>query len=263
MDIGTGKDLNEYNINGKKIPYHLIDIIDPNEEYSVFQFQKDFQVEFINIQKRKRIPILCGGTGLYIKAILMNFHLPAVSPNKTLRKKLKDWQLNSLIKELESISPGSSKYHLIDTKRRIIRAIELELDKNGRTVKNKHHNLIFGIENSIVMGIEYPREIIRRRITERLKYRIAQGMVTEVEKLISDGITHEKLDAFGLEYRFISQYLTGKINKNDMIEKLNTAIHQFSKRQMTFFRNMEKNGIKINWIPRGSLDETLNLIENS
>ena len=113
------------------------------------------------------------------------------------------------------------------------------------------------------MGIEYPREIIRRRITERLKYRIAQGMVTEVEKLISDGITHEKLDAFGLEYRFISQYLIGKINKNDMIEKLNTAIHQFSKRQMTFFRNMEKNGIKINWIPRGSLDETLNLIENS
>ena len=164
MDIGTGKDLNEYNINGKKIPYHLIDIMDPKKEYSVFQFQKDFQVEFINIQKRERIPILCGGTGLYIKAILMNFLLPAVAPNKTLRKKLEDLQLDDLIEKLESISSGSSKYHLIDTKRRIIRAIELELDKNGKTVENKHHNLIFGIENPLVIGIEYPREIIRRRI---------------------------------------------------------------------------------------------------
>ena len=259
MDIGTGKDLNEYKIGGKKIPYHLIDIITPNEEYSVFQFQKDFQKEFINIQKRRKRPLLCGGTGLYIKSILMNFHLPMVPPNKKLRSNLKDWDYDKLIKKLDSISTNASKVHLVDTKRRIVRAIELELNKEKKV--NEYNNLIQKIKKPLIIGIDYPREIIRDRITKRLNERIDQGMILEVENLLSNGISHAKLDSFGLEYRFISRYLEGKMNKQKMIEKLNIAIHQFCKRQMTFFRNMEKNGIKINWIPEGNLESALKIIK--
>jgi len=261
MDIGTGKDLNEYKIGGKKIPYHLIDIITPNEEYSVFQFQKDFQKEFINIQKRRKRPLLCGGTGLYIKSILMNFHLPMVPPNKKLRSNLKDWDYDKLIKKLDSISTNASKVHLVDTKRRIVRAIELELNKEKKV--KEYNNLIQKIKKPLIIGIDYPREIIRARITKRLNERIDQGMILEVENLLSSGISHAKLDSFGLEYRFISRYLEGKMNKQKMIEKLNIAIHQFCKRQMTFFRNMEKNGIIIKWIPRGDINQTLDLINNS
>ena len=260
MDIGTGKDLNEYNINGKKIPYHLIDIITPKEEYNVYQFQKDFKKKLLDIQKRNKIPILCGGTGLYLKAIIMDYHLPEVAPNKNLRKTLTSHTRNELINKLNSLSPDSSKKYLLDTKRRIIRAIEIEISTKGEKVKKKYHQFSSKINNPIIIGIEYERSIIKHKITERLHKRLNNGMIQEVETLIQNGITYEKLERLGLEYRYISFYLQKQISKEQMVEKLNIAIHQFSKRQMTFFRNIEKNGPKIHWISKGNLEFALKLI---
>ena len=257
MDIGTGKDLNEYNLKGKTISYHLIDITDPQEEYNVFQFQKDFQKIFLNLHKYEKLPILCGGTGFYIKAVLMDFHLPLVSPDNKLRKELENWEMDDLILELESISSSELKNSSLETKRRIIRNIEVE--RNSEKGQQRKRRINLKINNPIVLGIEYPREIIRERITERLHERLDQGMVHEVEILIDRGITHEQLDRFGLEYRFINRYLLGQLTENEMVEKLNTAIHQFAKRQMTFFRNIEKNGIRIHWIPEGNLNSALDL----
>ena len=258
MDIGTGKDLNEYNLKGKKIPHHLIDIADPQAEYSVFQFQQDFHDTFSDIRKRHKLPILCGGTGFYIKAVLMDFHLPAIAPDKNLRQALENLELKDLILQLESISPGAAKNSTLETKRRVIRAIEVEMNREKTKENIRTPRAI--IKNPIVLGVEYPREVIRKRITTRLQKRMDQGMIQEVEKLLKRGITHERLERFGLEYRFISHYLLGQLTRKEMIEKLNTAIHQFSKRQMTFFRNMEKNDIRISWIPEGNLKSALDLI---
>ena len=258
MDIGTGKDLNEYKLKGKKISYHLIDIADPREEYSVFQFQQDFHDTFSDIHKRHKLPILCGGTGFYIKAILMDFHLPTIAPDKKLRQELENWELEDLILQLESISPGASTNTPVDTKRRVIRAIEVEMSQGKTKEKIRTPKTI--IKNPIVLGVEYPREVIRERITTRLQERLDQGMIQEVEILLKSGITHGRLERFGLEYRFISRYLLGQLTREEMIEKLNTAIHQFAKRQMTFFRNMEKNGIQIFWIPEGNLKRAMDLI---
>ena len=262
MNIGTGKDLKEYQLKEKNIPFHLIDISDPQEEYNVFQYQKDFQTAITYIRNQQNLPILCGGTGFYVKTILMDFHLPSVKPNKKLRQKLENWELDDLIQELESISPGASNYNLIDTKRRIIRAIELEMsNQKGNSIKKiKSQNSQFKIQNPIIIGIEFERDVIRERITERLHQRLNQGMIKEVELLLENGITHERLESLGLEYRFISHYLQNQFTLNEMTEKLNTAIHQFAKRQMTFFRNMEKNGIKIHWIPEGNFKKALEVI---
>ncbi|SVB71486.1 uncharacterized protein METZ01_LOCUS224340, partial [marine metagenome] len=258
MDIGTGKDLNEYKLKGKKIPHHLIDIADPREEYSVFQFQQDFHDTFSDIHKRHKLPILCGGTGFYIKAVLMDFHLPAIAPDKKLRQELENWELEDLILQLESISPGAIKNSTLETKRRVIRAIEVEMNKGKTKEEIRIPRAI--IKNPIVLGVEYPRKMIRERITTRLQERIDQGMIQEVEILLKSGLTHVRLERFGLEYRFISRYLLGQLTLEEMIEKLNTAIHQFAKRQMTFFRNMEKNGIRIFWIPEGNPKSAVDLI---
>jgi len=259
MDIGTGKDLSEYKLKGKNISHHLIDIINPKEEYSVFQFQQDFQKIFLKIKERKKLPILCGGTGFYIKAILMDFDLPAVAPDNKLRKELETWKLEDLILELGSISPDALNNTSLQTKRRIIRAIEVEMNKKKE--KREKKKIKSKIQNSIVLGIEYTRDVIRERITKRLYERLDHGMIQEVEILLNSGITHEQLERFGLEYRFISRYLLGTLKLEEMQKKLNTAIHQFSKRQMTFFRNMEKNGIQIYWIPEGKLESALDLIK--
>ena len=259
MDIGTGKDLNEYILNNKKkIPYHLIDIINPQNNYNVLQFQKDTQKILLELIKRKKIPILCGGTGLYIKAILMNYQLPAVKPNLKLREKLAHDNLNDLIKKLDFICNGNSQKYLIDTKRRVIRAIEIEINIKENK-KNKQHSFQKLFNNPLVIGIEFPRNIIKEKITKRLYERLNTGMIEEVIDLINNGISHEKLESFGLEYRYISLYLQKKITIDDMKEKLNIAIHQFSKRQMTFFRNIEKNCIKIHWVSN-NYDSILKLI---
>ena len=259
MDIGTGKDLNEYKHSGKQIPYHLIDIADPMEEYNVALFQKDFYRVFSDIKTRNKLPILCGGTGFYIKAVLMDFQLPTVGPDKMLRQKLETRALEELIQILDNISPGASAKTPVDTKRRVIRAIEVEMNRGkeeGSRSKTKSK-----IRTPLVLGMEYPREILRKRITIRLNERLENGMIEEVESLLQNGITHERLENLGLEYRFISRYLQENITKNEMITQLNTAIHRFAKKQMTFFRNMEKNGININWIPNGNLESALKIIQ--
>ncbi|RMZ48956.1 tRNA (adenosine(37)-N6)-dimethylallyltransferase MiaA [Candidatus Marinimicrobia bacterium PRS2] len=262
MDIGTGKDLGEYKLNGKSIPYHLIDIVDPIEEYNVAQFQKDFQKVSTDIRKREKLPILSGGTGFYIKAVLMDFQLSKTEPNKQLRQKLENWKLEDLINKLKTISPGASANTLVDTKRRVIRAIEVAKNRRQETGDrdNEIQNPKSKIQNPIVLGVNYPREVIRERITARLHERLNNGMIEEVELLLKNGVTHEKLNSFGLEYRFISHYLQGQLSQDEMAEKLNTAIHQFAKKQMTFFRNIEKYGIKIHWIPEGDFETALGII---
>ena len=276
MDIGTGKDLGEYKQNAKSIPYHLIDIIDPLEEYNVAQFQKDFQRVSTDIREQDKLPILCGGTGFYIKAVLMDFQLPTAKPDKQLRQKLETWKLEDLIKELEAISPGASSRLPVDTKRRVIRAIEIagarrqEAGDRNKKILNPHLSSEIsachpksdgaGRQNPLVLGVDYSREVIRERITLRLHERLKNGMIEEVESLLNDGVTHERLDSLGLEYRFISRYLQGHLTKEEMTTQLNTAIHQFAKKQMTFFRNMEKNGIHIHWIPEGDFETALGII---
>ena len=262
MDIGTGKDLAEYQLKNNKIPYHLIDIVNPMQEYSVFQFQEDVQKIFSEIKERQKLPILSGGTGFYIKAVLMDFHLPDVAPDKKIRYELENCELEDLIFKLESLVPDIPKKSL-ETKRRVIRAIEVAINKEKDANTQLSRKLNFKIHNPLVLGVKYPRSIIRERITNRLHDRLRQGMIEEVEKLLDQGITHERLERLGLEYRFISLYLDGQIALEEMIEKLNTAIHQFAKRQMTFFRNIEKNGIRIHWIPEGNLKDALDLIQSN
>jgi len=259
MDIGTGKDLDEYESHGNTIPHHLIDITEPMEEYNVAQFQEDFYRVFAEIRDRNKLPILCGGTGFYIKAVLMDFKLPTVSPDKKLRQELESWTLEDLIQELDNISPGASESTPVDTKRRVIRAIEVEMNKvKEGEVKSKSTSMV---QTPFVIGVEYPREAIRERITKRLHERLENGMIEEIELLLQNGVTHERLDNFGLEYRFISKYIKGEITIEEMTNQLNTAIHRFAKKQMTFFRNMEKNGIKIHWIKEGHLEIALQLIQ--
>ena len=265
MDIGTGKDLNEYNFKGVSIPYHLIDIVAPIEEYNVAQFQRDFQRVYSDIKERKKLPILCGGTGFYIKAVLMDFQLPKTEPDKQLRQELEAWKLEDLIKELEGISPGASANTPVDTKRRVIRAIEVAKDRGQETEvrskkMDKHLSPIPDSRFPVVLGVDFPREVIRERITNRLHQRMNNGMIEEVESLLQNGVTHERMEILGLEYRFISRYLNGVYTKDEMTALLNTAIHQFAKKQMTFFRNMEKNGIKIHWIPEGDFETALEVI---
>ena len=261
MDIGTGKDLDDYELDNKIIPYHLINIADPTENYSVASFQKDFQRVFTGISKYNKLPILCGGTGFYIKAVLMDFQLSTAEPNKKLRQKLEKSSLQQLIQTLESISPGISKVKPIDTKRRVIRAIEVETENMGTKTQNAKFQIRqYAINNSLVIGIDYTREVIRERITKRLHKRLKNGMIEEVESLLMLGVTHERLERFGLEYRFISRYLKKLTTKDEMTTQLNTAIHRFAKKQMTFFRNMEKNGININWIPEGNFESALKVI---
>jgi tRNA dimethylallyltransferase len=260
MDIGTGKDLNEYNFKDVSIPYHLIDIVAPIEEYNVAQFQRDFQRVYSDIKERKKLPILCGGTGFYIKAVLMDFQLPKTEPDKQLRQKLENWELEDLINELETISPGASVNTPVDTKRRVIRAIEVAKSRGREKETGKRGAENSNLQDTTVIGIEYPREVIRERITKRLHSRLNSGMIEEVEALLIGGVTHHRLDTLGLEYRFISRFLKGDYSKEKMTGLLNTAIHQFAKKQMTFFRNMENNGIKIHWIPEGNFETALGVI---
>lgn len=262
MDIGTGKDLHEYIINNKKIPYHLIDIHDPMFNYNLSKFLNDFEISFNYIKSKKKQPILCGGTGLYIKSVLLNFQIPPVAPNILLRSKLEKLNLNQLKKELEKIKPKISNKVPTDTKRRIIRNIEVELyRKQPKQLNPKKSIKQFNNDNTTVIGINYPRKIIRERITSRLIHRLNNGMVKEVESLLKEGVSSKRLEDFGLEYKYINHFLNKKISKNEMISKLNTAIHQFAKKQMTFFRNIEKNGVKINWVDNTELISILKLID--
>ena len=243
MNLGTGKDYEDYLVNGKTIPYHLVDILEPGEKYNVFEYQKDFMVAFNEIKNRRNIPIMCGGTGLYIDAITKGYQLLPVPQDNLLRKEL---ELKSM-EELARILRKYKKLHNttdIDTKKRAIRAIEIEAYHH----QHPENTRIFPSLNNILIGIRYERDVIRKRITERLNDRLKKGMIEEVKNLLSKGLKPEQLIYYGLEYKYITMYLTKEIEYNEMFSRLNIAIHQFAKRQMTWFRKMEKEGSVIHWL---------------
>ena len=239
MDIGTGKDLIEFQRNN--VQYHIIDIVEPIEEYNLFLFTNDFLSAFESINSKDRLPILVGGTGLYISAILQSYKLPEIN-NENELKKLSDLTFTQLKDTLIKLKPKLHNVTDLVSKDRIIKAILVEQAREK--VNPSFPNLL-----SLNIGISSEREETKRRITERLKQRLSAGMVEEVEELMRKGLSLEKLNYFGLEYKFVSQYIDGKLNYNDMFQKLNSAIHNFAKRQMTWFRKMEKEGVKINWFP--------------
>ena len=251
MDIGTGKDLFEYNINNRSIPYHLIDIINPSEDYSIHQFKKDFYGVYDDIIKKNKFPILCGGSGLYIESILLNYEIPNIPPDYELRETLQNKRLDSLKnilnqKDNQLYNPA---YHV--TKRRIIRSIELFNKKNITSDTKKYHP----INDYKVIGIKTSRDVLLQQIKKRLEERLSNGMVQEVEFLIQNGMSLDRLRYFGLEYRFLGEYLFNNISYKEMVNKLNVSINRFSKKQMTFFRRMEKRGIEIKWIQNDELKE--------
>ncbi|HIP36374.1 MAG TPA: tRNA (adenosine(37)-N6)-dimethylallyltransferase MiaA [Crocinitomix sp.] len=245
MDIGTGKDLDEYVINGKKIPYHLIDIRDAGYKYNIWEYQQDFLNAFNTILKRKKQPILCGGSGLYIETALNGNIFLGIPPNETLRTELNQLDLAELKQKWEKL-PDDLKSKLDQsTKKRIIRGLEIDAYlKEHPTWKPPTYPAF----KSIIIGVNIERGLRRQKITQRLSHRLNNGMYDEVKSLLADGLTYEDLSYYGLEYKWIGNYLQGKISKKEMFDGLNVSIHQFAKRQMTWFRRMEKQGHHIHWI---------------
>ena len=248
MDIGTGKDLSDYEKNGKLIPYHLIDIVEPGTKYNVFEYQKDFLKAYNDIIKRKSLPILCGGTGLYLEAVLKGYKLIPVPENKPLRESLEGKSLDVLTEILLKLkAENKSNMHNstdVDTAKRAIRAIEIETYYQQNPVEK----IFFPSISSVIIGVDIDRDKRRKKITERLKARLDEGLVEEVRGLLDRGLSSEDLIYYGLEYKFVTEYVIGKITYNEMFSLLETAIHQFAKRQMTWFRGMERRGFDINWI---------------
>jgi tRNA dimethylallyltransferase len=242
MDIGTGKDLNQYIINDRRIPYHLIDIVAPENEFNLFEFQNRFYKIFSELIEKEILPVLVGGTGLYLESVLTGYNMPHAPMDQELRKELNRKSKDELQKMLLALKPHLQNKTDLEDSERLIRAIEIERARSAKDQTQKPDI------NAVVFGIRWERSTLRQRITVRLKERLEQGMIEEVMKLHTAGLTWTKLESFGLEYRFISQYLQRKIAFDEMTNKLNTAIHQFAKRQETWFRRMEKRGIVINWL---------------
>jgi len=243
MDIGTGKDLSDYIIDGELVPYHLIDIADAGYQYNVFEYQRDFLDVFARMQKRGKFPVLCGGTGLYIEAVLKGYKLIQVPVNESRRQELQAMSLEELTQILSAYKELHNTSD-IENKKRAVRAIEIE----EYYQKHPEIDLSFPDINSLIVGVKFDRDSRRRRITQRLKDRLENGMIEEVEKLLASGLSPESLTYYGLEYKFLTQYVTGEISYDEMFRSLNTAIHQFSKRQMTWFRKMEREGFDIHWL---------------
>ncbi|MBE0647081.1 MAG: tRNA (adenosine(37)-N6)-dimethylallyltransferase MiaA [Bacteroidales bacterium] len=243
MDIGTGKDLDEYVVEGKAIPYHLIDIVDPGYEYNVYEFQQDFLKAYYGILRRGKTPILCGGTGLYIESVLKGYRLPRLEHNPELEALLHSKTTEELVDLLKTLREQHNTTDILDRKR-LIKAIRIGLEESRRT----EHYLEFPEINARITGIALPREVLRERITQRLHHRLEHGMIEEVDHLLASGISPETLTFYGLEYRFITLYLMKQLSYEEMKAKLNIGIHQFAKRQMTWFRRMERNGFDIHWI---------------
>lgn len=243
MDIGTGKDLKDFLIDNQTIKYHLIDIVEAGEKYNVYEYQNDFLNVYNALKEKQKTPILCGGTGLYIEAVLKGYKLIHVPINEELRKDLEKKSLT----ELAQLLAKMKKLHNtsdIDTKKRAIRSLEIEFFYQS----NPQLNLDYPPINPLIFGINYERSEVKKRITQRLKQRFEEGMIEEAKNLLDKGISFETLEYYGLEYKFLSQFLQKKLTFDEMFRKLNIAIHQFSKRQMTWFRKMERNGFKIHWI---------------
>lgn len=258
MDIGTGKDLAEYVVDGKPIPYHLIDIVDAGYKYNVFEYQRDFLKAFESVNQRGHLPILCGGTGLYIEAVLNGYKLLAVPDNQLLREQLATKTLD----ELTSILSGYKTLHNqtdVDTVKRAIRAIEIE--EYYQT--HEEETVEYPELNSLIIGVGIDREVRREKITTRLKARLNEGMIDEVKMLLDSGVQPDDLIYYGLEYKFVTNYLLGKLTFDELFTQLEIAIHQFAKRQMTWFRGMERRGFTIYWLDAlKSMDEKLDEIES-
>ena len=244
MDLGTGKDYADYFVDGVEIPSHLVDIEDAGAHYNVYRYQTDFIKAFNGIQSRNKFPVLCGGSGLYIEAVLKNYRLIEVPPNKELRKELEGKSLEELTEILKSLKSQLHNVTDVETDRRAIRAIEIEKYYSEYQQEESEMPEI----RSLNIGIDFDRDIRRQRISSRLKQRLKEGMLDEVQKLMDSGLTPEQLIYYGLEYKYLTLHLTGELSYDEMFRQLEIAIHQFAKRQMTWFRGMEKRGTKIHWI---------------
>jgi tRNA dimethylallyltransferase len=262
MNLGTGKDYDDYRVNGIDVPCHLIDLVDPGYKYNVFEYQRDFNRVYLDLMNRKVFPVVCGGSGMYADSIISGYKMFEVPPDSGLRIELE----KKSMKELSDILSTFKTLHNItdlDTKKRVIRAIEIE--HSGRNKGNQKSG--FPKIRALLAGIQFDRDTRRKRISERLIQRLDSGMVEEVKALIGMGVSSETLIYYGLEYKFIALYLTGKITYPEMVRDLEIAIHQFAKRQMTWFRGMERRGIKINWIDgnlpmEDKVEKVIDLLKN-
>ena len=251
MDLGTGKDLVDYVVDGRPVPYHLIDIVEPGYKYNVFEYQRDFLKAYEEIVAKGKLPVLCGGTGMYIESVLKGYRLLPVPENPELRASLE----GKTLEELTDILRRYKKLHNstdVDTAKRAIRAIEIEEYYKQQPPEYRE----FPSLKSLIVGVDIDRELRREKITRRLKQRLEEGMVDEVRGLLTEGVSAENLIYYGLEYKFLTQYVIGELTFEEMFQQLETAIHQFAKRQMTWFRGMERRGFTIHW-----LDATLSMEE--
>ncbi|HAQ21089.1 MAG TPA: tRNA (adenosine(37)-N6)-dimethylallyltransferase MiaA [Prolixibacteraceae bacterium] len=244
MDLGTGKDYCDYVVDGKVVPYHLIDIVDAGYEYNVYEYQKDFLRVFAEINERNKLPVMCGGSGMYLEAILKNYKLIQVPVNVKLREELDDkllWELTEILRSYKNYLHNQTD---TESSKRAIRAIEIE------EYYLTHPEIDTGMPEirSLVVGVKFDRDSRRKRITNRLKQRLKEGMLDEVQRLLDSGLTPKQLTYYGLEYKYMTLHLTSQITYQQMFDNLNVAIHQFAKRQMTWFRKMENQGIKIHWL---------------
>ena len=255
MDLGTGKDLDDYRIGDRNVPYHLIDIVEPGTKYNVFEYQRDFLEAYNDIHRRGRKAVLCGGTGLYIESVLRAYRLSPVPQNPELRERLADKSLEELTALLATYKSLHNTTD-VDTAQRAIRAIEIEEYYRQTPLDRRPFPKI----ESLTLGVDVSREVRRERISQRLRKRLDEGMCGEVERLLAEGIKPEDLIYYGLEYKYVTLYVTGQITFDEMAQQLEIAIHQFAKRQMTWFRGMERRGTPILWIRLGEdFDETLRL----
>lgn len=256
MDLGTGKDLSDYVVRGKVIPYHLIDIVEPGYKYNVFEFQRDFLAAYEKVLENGRMPIMCGGTGMYLESVLRGYRLVPVPENQELRSRLADKsleELTNLLKQYKTLHNTTD----VDTVKRAIRAIEIEeYYRRDDVEKRDFPNL-----RSLVIGVDISRELRREKISKRLKQRLDEGMVDEVRELMRSGVDAESLLYYGLEYKYLTLYVLDQLSYEQMVSRLEVAIHQFAKRQMTWFRGMERRGISIHWIDASlSMDEKIDKI---
>ncbi len=253
MDLGTGKDLVDYVVDGRPVPYHLIDVVEPGSKYNVFEYQRDFLKAYQEIIAKGKIPVLCGGTGMYIESVLKGYRLLPVPENPELRASLEGKSLEELTKILQNYKKLHNSTD-IDTAKRAIRAIEIEEYYKQQPPEYRE----FPTLKSLIIGVDINRELRREKITRRLKQRLEEGMIEEVRGLLAEGIHPDDLIYYGLEYKFLTQHVIGELTYDEMFLQLETAIHQFAKRQMTWFRGMERRGFTIHW-----LDATLPMEEKT
>ena len=243
MDLGSGKDLSDYAVKGRNIPYHLIDIAEPGSEYNIFEYQKDFARVYADITGRGKLPVLCGGSGMYLEAVLKDYSLPEAPSDPAFTAQMETLGDETLLEELGRLKKLHSTTDTVD-RRRMLRALEIELKRRDQDQNDVQGSRV----PHMIFGINPGRETVRQRITERLESRLAGGMLEEVRSLLDQGIPPGRLKAYGLEYKYLTRHILGELSYDEMFRLLNTAIHQFAKRQMTWFRRMERQGMKIHWI---------------